>query len=334
MRTKIVYVIVSSEKDIYLEQAYVSMYSLKFYMPDSTVVVLTDRLTSDTFKGTRKKEISLADEVVVVDLPSTLNAQQRSRQLKTSVRNRIEGDFLFVDCDTIITHRLDEIDNLKYSIAACRDTHSSFASNPYRDTCLIQGHRLEWPIDDEHDYFNTGVLYVKDTPEMHDFYHRWNDNLNNGYSKKVWMDQPAFAKTNYEMGHIVQHLDDIWNCELKHGIRYLKDAYIVHYLCTNPSQHQNRQLFILNEKSELLKIKENAVINEDIKKTIIDPFTGLAEVTHCFAGDDLYFFRTIEYRLTRSHYGKKGFSIISSIIHVLLLIEEYTTKIKMRLCKK
>lgn len=38
------------------------------------------------------------------------------------------------------------------------------------------------------------------------------------------MDQPAFAKTNYMLNHPVQTLDNVWNCELKHGVKYLKEA--------------------------------------------------------------------------------------------------------------
>lgn len=306
METKIVYVLVSTEKDIYLEQAYVSMYSLKRYMPDAKITLLTDKLTVDTFIGVRKEQIKYVDEIVIVDLDGDkLNAQQRSRQLKTSVRNRISGDFLFVDCDTIIVSSLEEIDKCDAEIAACRDTHSYLADNPYQDMHLHDGHKLGWPIDDEKDYFNSGIIFVKDTPKTHEFYRCWNKNLNKGYQKHVFMDQPSFAKTNFEMGHVIKHLPDIWNCELKHGIRYLKDAKIVHYLCTNPSVHQSKQLFLLNEKDCLLEIKRTGMISDEIKAVVEDPFLGIAEVTHCFSGEDVFFFRTQTYNFFRNHFRKK-----------------------------
>lgn len=50
MKTKVAYVVVSSPNDIYLEQAYVSMFSLKHHMPDAYIVLLTDRLTSESLK--------------------------------------------------------------------------------------------------------------------------------------------------------------------------------------------------------------------------------------------------------------------------------------------
>jgi hypothetical protein len=40
MKTKIIYVLVSNENDCYLEQALVSIYSLRLYNPDANVFYL------------------------------------------------------------------------------------------------------------------------------------------------------------------------------------------------------------------------------------------------------------------------------------------------------
>lgn len=318
MKTKIVYVLVSSAKDIYLEQAFISMFSAKYYMPDCHIVLVTDKLTSETLKGIRKNEVKYVDELVVVDLDAIkFNAQQRSRQLKTSVRNHIEGNFIFIDSDTIITKPLYDIDYIETDIAACRDTHSDFIDNPYRNMCIEHGHLLGWPIDQETEYFNSGIIYVKDTNLTREFYKRWNENLNNGYTKNVYMDQPSFAKTNYEMGHVIKKLPDIWNCELKHGIKYLKDAYIVHYLCTNPSHFQDKQFFILNEKNVLLEVQKTGEINESIQNTIRDPFYGIAELTHCFAGEDIYYFHSLRYYFFRKHWHAGKQNIIDFFLRCL-----------------
>lgn len=322
MKTKVVYVVVSSPDDIYLEQAYVSMFSLKHHMPDAYIVLLTDTLTSDTFIGTRKEELKYADEVIVINYDARrFNKQQRSRQLKTSIRNIIDGDFLYIDCDTIVTRRLDDIDKTDALIAACRDSHCDFIDNPYRKMNLDLGRKMNWPIEEEKVYYNGGVTYVKDVPETHEFYTRWNDNLNEGYHNNIFQDQPSFAKTNFELNHIVKSLPDVWNCELKHGIRYLKDAYIVHYLCTNPSNYQNKQLFILNEKSVLLDIQRTGVITDEILQTIDDPFKGLAELTHVFAGDDVYFFRTSVYHYIRKRFMRGSSSKLFFFLRVLQYLE-------------
>lgn len=294
MKTKIVYVVVSNDNDIYLEQAYVSMYSVKYYMPDAHITLLTDKLTEATFIGIRKKEIQYVDELISVEVSNDYTASQRSRILKASVRKYIKGDFLFIDTDTIVVKPLYEIDNMEADIAACWDTHSPFVSNPYRSMCIEHGRRLGWPIEKELIYYNSGVIFVKDNGRSHKFYELWHKNWLEGCRKKVYMDQPAFAKTNYMLGHPIQTLNDIWNCELKHGIRYLKDAKIVHYLgvdlFTEAINHQ--QLFILNEKRILETIKKNSEIPPTIKDVIIDPFKGIAQITHTFSGCYLNYFHS------------------------------------------
>ena len=41
MKTKIIYVLVSNENDCYLEQALVSIYSLRLYNPDANLLLVS-----------------------------------------------------------------------------------------------------------------------------------------------------------------------------------------------------------------------------------------------------------------------------------------------------
>lgn len=295
MKTKLLYVIVSGEKDIYLEQGYVSMFSAKMQMPECHITILTDVKTADTFTGVRKEEIQYADEIITIDLDSNLPAQKRSRLLKTNARNYVDGDFVFIDCDTIIVKDISIIDNDSSILSACWDSHSDFPHNPYRYASIEDTKKLGVDISKETVYFNSGVMLVKDNDFTRDFYKRWNENYLKGYQRGVYMDQPSLEVTNIELKYPIQKLAPEWNCELKHGIKYLKDAYIVHYLCTNPSRSNDQQLFLLNEKDVFLDIKKNAVIPSKIIEVIKDPFKGLADVTHCFAGKELDFFHTRTY---------------------------------------
>lgn len=306
MKTKLLYVAVSSDKDIYLEQAYVSMFSAKFYMPDAKITLLTDKMTADSFTGVRKEFVKYVDELVVVPLDSQkYNAQKRSRLLKTNARNHVEGDYLFIDSDTIVTRPFYDVDEITYEIAACWDTHSPAKTSPFYYMTLRDGRKLNWPVENEEHYFNSGVIYVKDTPLAHQFYALWNKNLQDGYPAGVTMDQPAFAKTNYMMGHVIGTLHDTWNCELKYGVRWLKDARIVHYLTTNKSKNKGEQFFILNKAEILEGLKVDPEIPAELIEVIKDPFKGIANVTHCFAGEDVMFFSSVLFDYTRSIYGTR-----------------------------
>lgn len=48
---KFLYVLVSNERDIYYEQTYISILSLKHFNPNACVHLLVDNLTFATFAG-------------------------------------------------------------------------------------------------------------------------------------------------------------------------------------------------------------------------------------------------------------------------------------------
>lgn len=320
MKTKIVYVLVSSDKDIYLEQLYVSMASARRIMQNARITVVTDKCTNDSLTGKRREEMKYVDELIVVDTDETKTGQYRSRILKTGLRNYVDGDFLFIDCDTIVVKPLGEIDEWRGEISACIDTHTDLKNNPYRNMIYRHARILGWDVSHEPEYFNSGVIFVRDCDKTRAFYKKWQDNYIKGTQVGVFMDQPSFAKTNFEMNHIVTRIPDKWNCELKHGIRYLKDALIVHYLCTNIS-NGSRQLFLLNERSELEKVKSTAEITDSIQSTFDDPFAGLDSLTTSFSSSDTDFLTTPQFKWLRKRYGKFDFRMMGVGVRVLSIME-------------
>lgn len=94
MKTKIIYVLVSNENDCYLEQALVSIYSLRLYNPDANLLLLVDEETSRTLEnGIRKLILNYVSKLVIVDVPFHYSKQQKSRYIKTSLRSQVIGGF-------------------------------------------------------------------------------------------------------------------------------------------------------------------------------------------------------------------------------------------------
>lgn len=90
MKTKIIYVLVSNENDCYLEQALVSIYSLRLYNPDANLLLLVDEETSRTLEnGIRKLILNYVSKLVIVDVPFHYSKQQKSRYIKTSLRSQV-----------------------------------------------------------------------------------------------------------------------------------------------------------------------------------------------------------------------------------------------------
>lgn len=235
MRTKIVYTVVGGEKGIYVPQALVAIYSARKYNPSANITLVIDKDTSlviDKHLPNIKKYLS---DLVVVHVPEELSNKYRSRFLKTKLREVIVGDFLYVDTDTIVAERLDAIDDIQADVAAALDRHSVLSENPCFDLITKDIKKVGLTIDDiRKKYFNSGVMYVKDTPLTHQLYKKWHENWHEARTRVNGIDQPPLALANKQCGYPIVELDGEWNCQLGDNfINYLSKAKILHYFASN-----------------------------------------------------------------------------------------------------
>lgn len=308
MKTKLLYVLVSSPEDNYLEMAHISITSAKYYMPDCHVVLLVDDQTDRLMDDNRRKILKNVDEYIVVPLENNVSAHVRSRLIKCGARQYVKGDFLYIDTDTIIVKPLYEIDQVEASIAAVRDSHLDFSDSSnkyffqfYVDQCKVIGYTVE----DDADLFNCGLFYVKDDDIAYRFYEMWLDEWKKGNDKGMPKDQPSAMKVNSQMGYVIQKLDDRWNVQIIRGIRYMKDAKICHYLVSDYNNITNP--YILNSASAFSSLKEDLDnVNSDFyMKLIKDPFTGIGELTMLISGEEIFFRKTRLYTVLRYWYYHK-----------------------------
>ena len=107
---KFVYVLTSTPKDLYYEQALMSVWSLRYHMPQAHIIVLVDNKTKDSFSEPNRSELQKLAEIISVDFEDTVSNVERSRLIKTAIPDYVSGDFLYIDCDTIIADDLSGID--------------------------------------------------------------------------------------------------------------------------------------------------------------------------------------------------------------------------------
>ena len=310
MKSQILYVLVSRPADCYYEQALVSATTARRHNPDAKILLLTDPETEagldERPQGADFKK--LFDQIIPVPFDAGQSPMIRSRLLKTGMRNLVDGDFLYIDTDTLIMGPLDAIDDVPSNLAACTDLHApSFAEHPhYRATCNLC-RRIGYDVSKDPYYFNGGVLLVRDTPENHEFFKNWQENYKQGLKNGIKPDQPSFAKTSHGQ---LDRLPDIWNCEIQSGVRFLRDARIVHYMCTNIASGEEGKLFKLNAPAFLKSL------SPEVWEIAKDPFKGLAPMTRLFAGEDLLFFQTRRYRYFRGRFKPGKWSLTEWLLKV------------------
>ena len=267
MKTKLVYVLTCAPEATYIEQALMAVWSVRHWNQDAYIVLIDDDKTDTLLTGKRAEILKYISEKIVVPFEDEqLTPMYRSRWIKTKVRQMIDGDFLFVDCDTICQRSLSEIDTFECEVGAVLESHlrvDEYCDSLYKsakNATMVLG----VDIDEEELYFSSGVILVRDTQKAHRLYELWHQYWKNGIEKGLKIDQPALAKANREVGHVITKIPDSYNCILFTRPPFVRDAHILHIAAyQNPS-------FLFTEKV-LNYVRRNGIDNQWLQKMMLNP---------------------------------------------------------------
>ena len=278
MKTKIVYVLVSDSSDYYYEQTLISATSARMWNSDAEIVVVVDDKTNATFDEKRKALFDVATRKIVVELPSDMNKKRRSRILKTTLREWLDGDFIYIDSDTVVCGSLADVDSFDFEIGAVLDRHMHLQR--VRDyQVLAKVEAIGGTFSDGDDYFNGGVFFVKDTARTHEFFRDWHELYLHGLSVGMDFDQPSLLMCN-QKHRLIHLMDGVYNCQIfLGGLPYLGDARIIHAF----NIFGNSSFFLFNDRQFLQKIKEQGRLTPEDEKRIEMP-------KRQFQGDYLLFY--------------------------------------------
>lgn len=268
MKTKIVYVLVSDDSDYYYEQVMLSIRSLIYYNLKARIEVLVDE---DTFASLRRNREAIKQyaDVIEVDTPSGYDKMRRSRYLKTNMRNLVAGDFLFLDCDTVVCESIEEIDKLDVNLGMVADLNGPLLLD--EEYTVSKGIKAGFPDFTGKPYYNSGVIFVKDTDMNKLFFSSWYESYLKSESHGVFNDQPALCQTNAEFGYLISEIPGIWNCQFKmKGFPYLKKSKVMHYYANN-----GNTVLPFHIKEVFDRIKRNGDVDDHIMPLLRKPRTVL-----------------------------------------------------------
>ena len=266
MKTKIVYAVTSDENDVYIDQLIFSIQTLKYHNPDARVCIIVDDITNSLICNERMKVFSFVDEKIIIETPDNFDKKARSRFVKTQVRQHVKGAFLFIDTDTIITADLSSIDNFTFDVAACLDRHLPLSRHQMKNSIIAQMKSSGFYPDEKDDlYFNSGVMFVNDTPNAYKLYEQWHMHWFKSHLNGTSIDQPALAMSNKKMGYIIQELPHTWNCQiLGNGLKYVNEAKIVHYFNANTRTKMKNYPYLLTKNDVFLFFRSKEYKQDDL----------------------------------------------------------------------
>ncbi|MCM1320677.1 MAG: putative nucleotide-diphospho-sugar transferase [Bacteroides sp.] len=271
---KYVYVLVSSENDLYYEQCLMSVWTLRLYMPNAHVAILCDDITEKSFSGNRSALRELASEIKSIPFEADVKNAERSRLIKTSIPNYVQGDFLYIDCDTIICGDLSSIEEYDFQTAGVLDGHVMLEEHVHRDYFLSRDKKLGFHgTKTANCNINGGIILCRGTEEGRALFSAWNEAWKySAYKKHDLHDQSALNEANFRTGLKMQLLSGEWNCQPSHGgLAFLKDAKIIHYYSSEFAGKHYIPYYKLADKALQQRIKEAGGIPVDIQEMLREP---------------------------------------------------------------
>lgn len=255
--------------DYYLEQLFASIITLKAKMPGAFVSLLVDKDTERSLSGERGYVRNVVDELISEEFPSEIPQKVRSRLLKTSMRNLVKGDFLYIDTDTFIFDDLSGLEESSMQFAGVQDKHCPLSENDqvytHKQLKKIVCDNPNF-INDEI-FINSGVLFVRDSLETRSFFKEWNDCYLKNVKNRVTQDMPSLAWINYSHANCITKLDGAWNCQLESGAGYFRFAKIFHYFASHTKQ---------KSLNRLLEFVRKSGFDERAKKFIVENYERIA----------------------------------------------------------
>ena len=325
MKTPIVYTLISSEKDYFLEELWVSLYSLRQFHPEVTVNVLVDEPTKKYVE--RFPELcAMITNIVVVPVPENYNAKQRSRVIKTTVRNVIDGAYLFIDTDTVICKPLDDIDNLTCDIAAVPEEHLMLKDLTFSPVNGIKN-LFGVDISDSKYWFNSGVMFVADNLTTREFYTLWNQKWEYScFVKGNSQDQPALSVANKESNMLISELPGIYNSQVAMSLKYFADAAIVHWWHMSFIENQDYSPFFSLQIYKDVKTAKG--LTADIKELIKHCKQSFVSPTMPVGKEHIYFLFSPAGKIFNRIYKEGGAAsfLRNKCAAVLEKIHKYTKK--------
>lgn len=268
----IVYVLICGKDDLYFEQFWVSLVSCRKWNPTAKIILLTSADTMSVLcDAYHQQAMTLLSDIIPLDLSQYSNGLLKSRHIKTSMRALLKGDFLYIDCDTIICGDLSGVQSFAGDVLCVPDFHHPcrIDRRAFSGLC-VRADIMGYHTDGDGNHYNSGVMLVRDTPAAHDFFKLWHTLWQETCSRSLFQDQLSLNEANYRM-HTIKEMSGIYNCQNVAGIPYLAHSRVIHYFFSQIKEGGGKDFYILGQWSFLKAIKDAGKITPEVQKIIDDP---------------------------------------------------------------
>ncbi|MCQ2109734.1 MAG: putative nucleotide-diphospho-sugar transferase [Fibrobacter sp.] len=299
---KFVYVLVGSTEGFYQEQTLVSVASLKFVSQSAKIALIVDDKMD---KGNDKSLVvlrDLVDEYVVCDFEDSVPSIARSRTLKTTLRSIVDGDFLYVDSDTVWASPVDESD-FTADVMGVLDAH-----------CLLNESQSIEGVNQDFErtncdpkvrkYVNGGVLFSRDSEKARKFFKIWHEKWLETSKSGYYIDMPSLNYAFKQLyGDDVPLLPGNYNSQISRSWKYFPKAKLVHFF-TGWMKEKGDKPYVFQRKSFWEIVKKDG-LNDYVVLMLKNPLEAFDGPVQLYDNVDYELKKTALYGLVRDMFERK-----------------------------
>ncbi|HIW36178.1 MAG TPA: hypothetical protein IAA30_04280 [Candidatus Treponema faecavium] len=220
---------------------------------------------------------------------------------------------MFIDSDTVVCGDLSELTDITQApISAVYDLHTTLETHPKKNSALMDLKTVHANPDISKGYFNSGVLFVRDMPDAHAFFNKWNA-LYIEYSSITTQDQPTLELTRELYPDTIHLMPDIYNTQALYTVRYIRHMKIMHYFSSIfAMQPENKDICIFSDPHTAEMIKAAGDIPEELTRLVAAPEQALLQSAFIFPPTP--FFKSYLFRLAQKLFRSQNNNILIKCI--------------------
>lgn len=228
MANQIVYVLASTGNDPYSAMARISVASLRLTNPGVQITVVCDAVTDQAIRAARDPLRREVDQWLAFETPPG-DGSYRSKFLKSSLRQRVSGPFLYLDVDTIVRDDIAALFQMEGDIAgAPNHSREDFSRQVWEgDQAILR--EMQWETRRTF-YVNSGVLWASESEGADRVYRLWHDKWQASHRRlQDSRDQPALNAAILESNVTCARMACRYNAQIGSYPLSMRDAAIWHY---------------------------------------------------------------------------------------------------------
>lgn len=283
------YILVWRSGEEYADITLLSMSFLREVHQDARILLLTDPETAIALHEASHPILSKADRLIESEAPHD-SSPMRSWFLKSRMRQLIDGDFIFLDADTMVRQPLDELFTIEAPIAMAENHSLRFPEN-FPDMERVVYERNGWPIPSNGHYLNSGVIFWRDDPQARRLGEIWAQCWDGSAACGYGYDQPSLNRAIETSKVAVHVLSDRFNAQIRANPYAGVDAAVWHFYQTDrrwfPEDWFSQGINTIREGQDISPSWMNRVCQARVPWPVHENVTEQPLIDHLRAGGRL-----------------------------------------------